>query len=147
MKRWTLGLCVAATLGVGLAPSLEGCDDGGRYDHNYGGGGGWAECEQYTTCGACTPVSGCGWCQASDGTGLCADDPSACAGAQQFSWTWDPSGCRVTADASVVTMAPEGGGKTAPDAGPSGDATADAGTSNDAGSNDAGSNDAGSNAQ
>jgi hypothetical protein len=59
-------------------------------------------CRQYTTCSACTPVSGCGWCYLANGTGRCAGDPDECARSTEFAWTWDPSGCYVGADADVV---------------------------------------------
>jgi hypothetical protein len=67
------------------------CIDGGN-----GGGGGYSYgpgyCRQFTSCGTCTPVLGCGWCQV--GTkGACVDQPNACAGASNFYWTWELSGC------------------------------------------------------
>jgi hypothetical protein len=137
-----LSFLVVATIAVALAHSVGGCDDGGGYG-GYGrgyGGGGWSDCAQYTTCAACTPVQGCGWCESSNGSGLCAGDPNACGGAQQFSWTWDPSGCRVTADASVVTSGSDAGHvePSGGDAGPAADSA-----SGDAGGEDAGPGDAG----
>jgi hypothetical protein len=77
---------------------------------------GYLGCRQYTSCASCTPVSGCGWCYLADGTGRCADDPNDCAGSPVFTWTWNPNGCYVTADASVVPA----------DSGPPGDAAGDA---------------------
>jgi hypothetical protein len=62
-----------------------------------------ASCGAYASCSACTPVVGCGWCDNADGTGTCATSPDACAGAA-FSWTWDPSGCRVPAEAGVLPV-------------------------------------------
>ncbi len=59
------------------------------------------DCAQFTSCAACTPVIGCGWCYDSDGTGACAPGPNGCA-TPSFSWTWNPSGCRVTAEAGVA---------------------------------------------
>jgi hypothetical protein len=76
-------------------------------------------CEQFTSCGACTPVLGCGWCQAGD-KGLCAADPNACEGATSFSWTWDSSGC------PGVSGAPDAGRDAAVDAGAKTDARHDA---------------------
>jgi hypothetical protein len=67
----------------------------------YGGG-----CQMFTSCTACTPVPGCGWCFDSDGNGMCAPSPDECA-TPAFSWTWNPSGCRVAADASIVQVQPE----------------------------------------
>ena len=61
----------------------------------------YAACQQSTSCEACTPLPGCGWCYKEDGTGMCADDPNDCAASTSFRWTWEPTGCRVTADASV----------------------------------------------
>jgi hypothetical protein len=63
-------------------------------------------CLQYTSCATCTPVVGCGWCYLADGTGKCADDPDDCPGTA-FSWTWEPSGCHVAAEAGVNAI--EGG--------------------------------------
>jgi hypothetical protein len=62
-----------------------------------------AMCGAQSSCLTCTPVVGCGWCQLPDGTGRCVDDPNDCQRATTFSWTWEPSGCREAADASVST--------------------------------------------
>jgi|SRR5580704_1189635 hypothetical protein len=58
-------------------------------------------CRQFASCGTCTPVNGCGWCFDSDGTGMCAASPDECA-TPVFSWTWNPDGCRVPADAGTA---------------------------------------------
>ncbi len=61
-------------------------------------------CRQFPSCGTCTPVSGCGWCFNADGTGLCAAGPDECP-TPVFSWTWNPSGCRIPADAGAGPVA------------------------------------------
>jgi hypothetical protein len=73
-------------------------------DQSVGGvyGGPVANCAVYTSCGTCTPVPGCGWCYNADGTGTCAPDPDGCT-TPSFSWTWEPNGCRVGAEAGVVS--------------------------------------------
>jgi hypothetical protein len=104
MKKQVLTCALVATL---AAMAASACDGGSGYvDERERGNGG--SCEQYASCGTCTPVSGCGWCTTSTGQGLCAADPNECAGASDFNWTWDPSGCLVTADAGVA--ASTGGG-------------------------------------
>jgi hypothetical protein len=88
--------------------------------------GGWGvgpyACGQYTTCGTCTPVPGCGWCYDSNGTGQCVAGPDQCA-TPAFSWTWNPSGCRVPADASTgpVVVVPPSGPSGEPSASPPAD--------------------------
>lgn len=97
-------------------------------------GGGWATpstspCALYTSCAACTPVSGCGWCFDSNGVGECAPDPDSCA-TPAFSWTWDPDGCRTTAAAGsgVAVTTPDAGAAVVLDASQAvEDAAADAG--------------------
>jgi hypothetical protein len=98
---------VVASLGVGvLGAALGACatEDDGGIAYAYGGGGYGGDCSAYTTCGTCTPVAGCGWCYTSDGSGVCAPGPSACPG-QSFTWTWEPMGCFVPAEASVGSAA------------------------------------------
>jgi hypothetical protein len=96
-----------ALAGALVVGACNGGDDSsssfGGYS-SYGGDG----CQQFTSCTACTPVPGCGWCFDSDGRGMCAASPDECA-TPAFSWTWNPSGCRIPADASTAQ---------APDAGP-----------------------------
>jgi hypothetical protein len=78
----------------------------GPGDEDYGSvsyGGGYSDgCRRFASCSACTPVNGCGWCFDSDGTGICAASPDECV-TPAFSWTWNPSGCRVAADAGAAT--------------------------------------------
>jgi hypothetical protein len=121
---------VAASIAL-VALALGACetnsDDGAVYS-GYSDG-----CRQFTTCGTCTPVLGCGWCFDSDGTGICAADPDECV-TPVFSWTWNPSGCRVPAtvgagqaDAGAVPVptddaAPADDATPAEDATPAGDA-------------------------
>jgi hypothetical protein len=100
----------AILLASAIALPLGACGD-----DSSGGGGSYAggdpyECQQFSTCGTCTPEPGCGWCF--HGTsGVCTSDPDLCAQVtSEFTWTWDPSGC-PDADASVVSLPP------APDAG------------------------------
>jgi hypothetical protein len=88
-----------------LAALLGACD--GEGDYGDGGGRAWGGpsasggCEQYATCDTCTPVTGCGWCYDSNGMGVCHASPEECE-TPAFSWTWDSSGCRGAADASVA---------------------------------------------
>jgi hypothetical protein len=113
MRIWTprsrflgaLGFCSVALLSFAVACTD---DDGGPY----GNGGSGDPCNQFATCGTCTPQNGCGWCSASNGQGLCASDPDECAGASSFDWTWNPSGCLVPVDAGTITV-----GTPTPDAG------------------------------
>ncbi len=101
-----------------------GCDDAG-------GGDGWDDgvpvapphdaCHLYASCGACTPVEGCGWCYDSNGAGQCASDPDFCA-TQEFTWTWDPSGCRVEADAGISIEPADAGAPPEADSGGGDDA-------------------------
>jgi hypothetical protein len=102
MNRFLAGSLVAA----GVAVALSACNDGlsGYYAAPA------ADCSAYTRCGTCTPVVGCGWCAGPGGSGVCVSDPDYCP-TQQFTWTWDPNGCLVVADASVgptedVSVAP-----------------------------------------
>jgi hypothetical protein len=97
MKRVLIGLFFASSLALPIAA----CDDGSWGGVSYvGGGGSETLCGGYSSCGACTPVSGCGWCTAPNGSGVCSSDPDNCP-TEEFSWTWDPKGCRVVAEASV----------------------------------------------
>ena len=99
---------------VALALGACGDDSGDSYAYP-GGGGGSDPCNQYSTCGSCTPVEGCGWCFNAT-SGLCAGSPDECTNVSEFTWTWDPTGC-VDVDASVN---PADAGRTPP--------TTDAGT-------------------
>jgi hypothetical protein len=94
--RRLLGLFLAAsTIAIGLAA----CDDDSGlygYPSRYGGD----YCRVYTSCDTCTPVAGCGWCFIGN-KGACVAHPDECAGVSAFSWTWDPTGCHVGADAST----------------------------------------------
>jgi hypothetical protein len=96
MKRIFSSVFFASAIAIAAAACDSG-DDG--YGEIYGGGYGY--CAGATTCGACTPLNGCGWCFNADGTGTCTSSPDECT-TPEFSWTWDPSGCRETADAGVV---------------------------------------------
>jgi hypothetical protein len=95
MRSAITGPIVASLIAIALGAcgTDGGGDDGGPNLPSY--------CGQFTTCGTCTPQNGCGWCYNDDGTGTCAPSPDACP-TLAFSWTWDPDGCRVTAEASVV---------------------------------------------
>jgi hypothetical protein len=105
MNRW-LGASILASV---VAISLAACSDSSGYSYApaYGGGGGSTFCSQYTSCGTCTPVEGCGWCFTRT-SGMCASSPDQC-GTNEFTWTWNPSGC-PGADASVAPA--DGGGGT-----------------------------------
>jgi hypothetical protein len=110
---------IAGTLGAAaVALAIGACDDGGHRDMGYGQGGANGFCQQYLSCGTCTPVVGCGWCATgAGGEGTCAADPDECATATKFYWTWEPTGCRSGPDAGV---------------GPASDAGHDADTGTDA---------------
>jgi hypothetical protein len=87
-----------------VALLLAACDAGGswgNWGYGAGNGGATSTCSANKSCETCTPVSGCGWCTAPNGSGVCSPNPDDCP-TEQFSWTWDPSGCRVIADASIV---------------------------------------------
>jgi hypothetical protein len=96
---------------VAFAALVLGACEGSSDSGNAGYGTYFDECRQFTSCGTCTPVNGCGWCFDSDGTGMCAAGPDECV-TPAFSWTWNPSGCRVPA--SVGTAAPDAGPAPAP---------------------------------
>jgi hypothetical protein len=105
MKRlWAAGgllLFVALVFGA--------CSDGASGGGGFSAGGAPAHrgaCHPYTSCATCTPIVGCGWCYLADGTGKCAVDPDDCPGTA-FSWTWEPTGCHVAAEAGVNAI--EGG--------------------------------------
>lgn len=73
-------------------------DDGGSYQ---GPSYDLVRCERFSSCATCTPVLGCGWCQM--GTkGACVDQPNACAGLDDFSWTWELAGCPAAGDAGAA---------------------------------------------
>jgi hypothetical protein len=77
-----------------LACEVDSTDRGGEVAFDGG-------CSQFASCETCTPIDGCGWCFDRDGTGRCASGADACAGASALGWTWNPSGCRVAADAGT----------------------------------------------
>jgi hypothetical protein len=122
VKKIVAAAMAAAAIALGACESDPG-DSGGGYGYYRDG------CGQFASCGTCTPVNGCGWCFDSDGNGLCAASPDECA-TPAFSWTWNPSGCRVpaaagtgsTVDAGTVTvgedaaLAPEVDGAVGEDA-------------------------------
>jgi hypothetical protein len=95
MRSFFKGAIVASLVGLALAACGN---DGGGVDAGPDFAG---YCSAFVSCETCTPANGCGWCYDSNGTGTCAASPDECP-TLSFSWTWDPSGCRVTADASVV---------------------------------------------
>jgi hypothetical protein len=98
MKR-TVVAAVAASF---VALAVGACGDDARSTVSAGPGGGPSfgpGCHAQTTCGACTPIVGCGWCFTATG-GSCHDNPDECTG-NEFSWTWEPSGCPGV-DASVA---------------------------------------------
>jgi hypothetical protein len=114
---------LAAPLAL-LALAAVACETSA--DSQSGGLAGSAvDCTQYTSCGTCTPVLGCGWCYDSDGRGLCAWGPDQCP-TTRFTWTWNPDGCAVVADAgvgaTVATSVPEGGDAPGSEAGVDADA-------------------------
>jgi hypothetical protein len=98
MKRVATGTLFALTALV-LASTLGACDDSALPGH--GNLQTATSCTEMRSCDTCTPVAGCGWCFNGTGSGTCVADPDQCSGAQ-FSWTWEPSGCRVNADASTI---------------------------------------------
>jgi hypothetical protein len=110
MKR-VFGSVVVLSLVTALAGACDDSSGSGPYYVTPGSGAGYA-CNAYTTCGSCTAAVGCGWCEDPNGRGLCGWGPDACP-SSAFSWTWNPSGCRNPADASVSTV---------PDAAPASDA-------------------------
>jgi hypothetical protein len=61
-------------------------------------------CEQFTSCGTCTPVLGCGWCQSGD-KGICTSNPDSCAGVASFSWTWELAFCPAELDGGASASA------------------------------------------
>jgi hypothetical protein len=98
----------ATFLASATALALGACNDDDQSASYSSGGGYYADCSQYTTCGSCTPVAGCGWCFNATG-GACTTHPDRCAyGVSEFTWTWDPSGCPGV-DASVVPLDAAGG--------------------------------------
>jgi Plexin repeat len=97
----------AAVLASIVAVALGACgDDSSDSGYAYAGGGGSSggddSCNQYTTCDSCTPVNGCGWCFNAT-SGLCAASPDECTNVNEFTWTWDPTGC-PDVDASVTPL-------------------------------------------
>jgi hypothetical protein len=92
----------AILLATAIALPLGACGDDSSGGYYYGVADPYG-CQQFTTCGSCTPVLGCGWCF--HGTsGVCTSDPDQCAQVvSEFTWTWDPSGC-PDVDASVGSV-------------------------------------------
>ncbi len=110
MNRVLAATVLASVISLGLVACGDEQHGHGGMGGMGGGGGPGVDyagaCEAYTTCDTCTPVLGCGWCFQSDGTGTCASGPARCSG-QEFSWTWEPSGCGTsTADGGTPTDAP-----------------------------------------
>jgi hypothetical protein len=97
---------VAATIAAG-ALVLGACESDSGDDSVGSGGGYYDACRNYTSCSTCTPIEGCGWCFDSDGTGMCAASPDECV-TPAFSWTWNPSGCRIPADAGIAPASDAG---------------------------------------
>jgi hypothetical protein len=90
---------LAATLVGGLIALLIGACDDGEYGYDQGARN--VACGQFTSCDTCTPIMGCGWCYTGNGTGTCTDGPQDCSPEPGGGWTWDPSGCRVGAEAGT----------------------------------------------
>jgi hypothetical protein len=88
----------AALLSSTIAISLAACSG----DDSSSAGSYGDACNQFTTCGTCTPQNGCGWCFDAV-SGLCAATPDECTNVSEFTWTWDPTGCPDT-DASVAPV-------------------------------------------
>jgi hypothetical protein len=109
-RRGVVVIVVAAVVGLAACESSSDWSGGQGYARGRGGPG---LCREATSCASCTPIVGCGWCQLPDGTGRCVDDPNDCSDETVFSWTWDPSGCRVPIEAGAVTVG--GGGSAVPD--------------------------------
>jgi hypothetical protein len=105
MNRVLSGTLLASAVAV----TVSACDAGVS-----GYVGPTADCTPYLSCETCTPIVGCGWCTAPGGGGVCASDPDYCP-TQEFSWTWDIKGCRVAADASVVSLGDAGPDASEPD--------------------------------
>jgi hypothetical protein len=98
VRRIVAAAMAGAALVVGACENDSADDGGGGYAYAY-----HDACHQFASCGTCTPVNGCGWCFDSNGTGICAASPDECA-TPVFSWTWNPSGCRVPADAGAAQV-------------------------------------------
>ena len=79
------------------ASSVAACED--RWGYSGYGYGHYRPyiCNQYSSCGSCTPVAGCGWCSFPGG-GACLASPSECS-VTEFTWTWERSGCEAEGDA------------------------------------------------
>jgi hypothetical protein len=122
MKRFLAITLAASAIALGLAACDSNDDDYWAYERR------GDPCLEFATCGSCTPVMGCGWCSTST-RGACVSDPGECAGAESFSWTWDPSGCSAGADASVAP----GADASAPDSAVPGEPTDSAAPVPDAG--------------
>lgn len=96
MQRILVGTLLASV----IALSLGACST----DDGWGDARGapqLADCAQLTSCESCTPIVGCGWCSNGQGQGACASGPDQC-GTTTFTWSWDATGCRASADASTV---------------------------------------------
>lgn len=118
-------LAAAAALAVSLAAA---CSAEQPRSTKGGRGATAAQCAQKTSCGTCTPVLGCGWCQLEGGAGRCVDDPDDCADQSTFTWTWEPTGCRTSADAGAsISTSRDSGRADARDADAPTDAAPEAG--------------------
>jgi hypothetical protein len=83
-----------------LALGLGACDWENGHGRSYRGGRyarGYVDpCRRFNSCSSCTPVLGCGWCSTRR-RGACVSAPDECAGADQFSWTWEAAYCPTSA--------------------------------------------------
>lgn len=124
---------IGATLSIAAIALVVGACDDNMHDGGYGYSSQAAYCTQFSSCGTCTPVLGCGWCYNGDGTGTCTSDPDYCTG-KQFSWTWEPTGCHVVADAGTGTRdgGASDGASDAPSEASASDAPSDAPSATDA---------------
>jgi hypothetical protein len=137
MKRIAGGVAVLSLLAV-LAGACDDSGGGVAYVPASSGGYGGYSCSAYVDCGSCAAAPGCGWCQDADGRGLCGWGPDACP-SSTFTWTWEASGCRTSADASVAA---QGDAKAADVAAPRDGQSRDAVAASDAIATDAVTGDA-----
>jgi hypothetical protein len=105
---------------VGAAVGANGCEE---EHHGHPVPYPYSDCRKLTSCEPCTLALGCGWCVDTSGRGQCADQPNACPG-QQFSWTWEVSGCGTGTDAGR-DAAPSDAGTDAASIAPAADAARD----------------------
>jgi hypothetical protein len=86
---------------LGALVSMSCTQDDGYYAPPPGPYDNASYCEQFASCGTCTPILGCGWCQSGD-KGICLPDPDACSRRlPAFTWTWELAYCPGTIDGSV----------------------------------------------